>query len=124
MLAAYRLALERRRRSSVSLAYMETSAAVRELDDGKRRVCLENEEQSENHALRMKIDYGLKDNQNISACMALLVRGDCTEPRRFQPGTGRLRPHCDGDLALVGEILLELKKKDTISRNSTVTAAC
>lgn len=42
------------------------------------------------------IDYGLKDNQNMGACMARCVRYDCTEPRRFQPGTGRLRPHCDG----------------------------
>ena len=42
------------------------------------------------------IDYGLKDNQNMAPAWPRCVRYDCTEPRRFQPGTGRLRPHCDG----------------------------
>lgn len=92
-------------------------------------MCLENEEQSENHGRYdgKIIDYGLKDNQNMGACMAPAacdtIAQSLVDFNREPADYDRI---VTGDLGVVGrEILLELlKKKDTISRNSTVTAAC
>ena len=73
------------------------------------------------------IDYGLKDNQNMGACMAPAacdtIAQNLVDFNREPADYDRI---VTGDLGVVGrEILLELlKKKDTISRNSTVTAAC
>lgn len=88
-----------------------------------------NEEQSENHGRYdgKIIDYGLKDNQNMGACMAPAacdtIAQNLVDFNREPADYDRI---VTGDLGVVGrEILLELlKKKDTISRNSTVTAAC